>query len=288
MRSLRFGAALALMACSSEPAQPESNVCLYEEGTCHGAYSEVVGDSILYIDGTCPPADDDYEPKCDDIRERTDCSSQQQTTYESFEGTSYTNLRRNVRLVRGADCNAWREDPAAIEAKAKTSSAKGSEPAEEAPKPTAMEPDASAPTSQSDPEPRATEPQADVECPFRCAASSEFEASCWGQEVACESITRCGDGVAACPDANQNFDCAVNKCVECPIEPKGDPCMACVKTHCCATLALCLTNETCAACDAASCPLGEQAELDALTFCLADYCAEYCAAVQPQSDENPE
>lgn len=288
MRSLQVGAALAaygaaLVACSSEPAQPDSNVCLYEEGTCHGAYSEVVGDSILYIDGTCPPGDGDYQAKCDDIGERADCSSQQQTTYDSFEGTNYTNVRRNVRLVLGADCDTWREDPAAIEAKAKASSAGDPEPAADA-EPAATV--SSAPSS--DPEPPAADSQDEDACPFRCAASSDFEASCWGQEVACESITQCGDDVAACPNADQNYDCAVNKCVECPIEPEGDSCMACVKTHCCATLALCLTNETCAACDAASCPLGEQPELDALTFCIADYCGEHCAsAAQPSAQETP-
>jgi hypothetical protein len=115
-----------------------------------------------------------------------------------------------------------------------------------------------------------------AECKTDCAATSELEATCWADEIACSTITACGDEVRACAKPEQLYDCQQDVCYECPAEPKDNPCTECARVKCCATIALCAADEECMACDADKCPTGTNAQYDDSNSCLSKFCATEC------------
>jgi hypothetical protein len=271
-------ATLLLAACGDDSDGPTENICLYESAECHNAYSEIVGDSLLYFDSTCPPADTDYSTACSVIVEGQDCSFLERTSSSDFEGTTYTRYGRNARFISDATCDEWSANPAAFMSRGET----GADP---------LDDDSSDDESSSDGFGVDNDPPVDDDpgfdddespsdppsmCEVECPATSEVDAACWSEGTACETITNCAGDVFACGVETETFDCAEGACIDCPLEPNDNPCVDCIRLKCCITFGRCVIDEECTSCDAASCPPGANSEFDNAALCIARFCSDAC------------
>jgi hypothetical protein len=109
---------------------------------------------------------------------------------------------------------------------------------------------------------------------YSCPATEQVRATCWGEKVACSTVTACTpERLVACPEEGQQADCERGGCVSCAPTEADSPSVRCAKEHCCLVVGRCVTDPECLAClVGGGCPGGENPHSSDFVQCVAEFC----------------